>query len=190
MIEFLSSGICCIAGSQNAGVAALLVGLCVHRHRILAGLHIGNTKAFRVIGEHRVQLHGSIQLGTGIEERAAGVFPCGGCLPAVGGGNRSHRFAVALGISDSSTVGHFQFTGSAACSNRDVDRCGNRRRFPDRVGSQAPGGHGCGLDEGGRALRISKPSGKRIARRRSGRGRRSRQLFYTLLIFIGVNANC
>ena len=190
VVEFLSRFICSIAGSQDAGVAALLVGLSIRGCRILTGFQICDREPFRAAGEHRVQLHGRIQLRTGIEERAAGISPCGGGLASIGSLDRSHRFVVALCVGNGSAVGHFQIMGATACSNRDVDGRGNSLRFPNRVGSQAPGGHGCRRDEVGRALRVGKPSGKRIAFAGSLRCWRRSQGVYTLLILIGVNINC
>ena len=185
-----------ILRSQDRGVAAALIGVAVHRARLVA-FHVGNREDFQRSGEVGHQSHGGIELGIRIEQRlcAVGVHgePGAGLLPVIAGSDLFHQFRVAGSILQRRAIGNAQRFSHTVDVDCQINGCVNLGGRPLGIEGDVLGRHGLAFEYESIALAdlVLIPAFKHVSRRHTGRpGRFIAYVAQRLLILQGLGLLC
>ena len=162
-----------ILRSQDRGVAAALIGVAVHRARLVA-FHVGNREDFQRSGEVGHQSHGGIELGIRVEQRLCAVAvhrEPGAGRAAVLRSDLLHQLLIAGCFHQRGTVGNAQRSAFAAHRHRQINGCSDLGGRPLGIESDVLGGHGLAVEHESIALTglVIIPTSKLVSRRHTVR---------------------
>ena len=163
-----------ILRSQDRGVAAALIGVVVHRARLVA-FYVGNLEGFQRSGEVGHQSHRGIELGIRVEQRLCAVAvhgePGAGLLPVIAGSDLFHQFRVAGSILQGRAIGNAQRFSHTVDVDCQINGCVDLGGRPLGIEGDVLGGHGLAIELEGLALTglVIIPTSKLVTRRHTVR---------------------